>query len=406
MNLLRIIHFWKRKLVMISGAGASMSFQYPSTQKFTNLIETALRSNPSLSSADISLYDEIVNSLRSYLLNPGIFTFEDIYQAIQDLRTIQSIPTDPSAFDEFRPRVGATHTLKKQFLSFSDLQGRKLQNAYLDDLLDVFLSALSSVSGLQKLSDGLQYLEKKFIVWSFTLNYDPFLDDVWNHFITGFIPGNAPRSFKPNLLFSALKSYHSIHSHLHGSLKWGFPTTPGTSVFDIHEFENPQDGVQNSKSRPSGRPAQKGEALLSSPVITGLDKTELVFREPFFTNFATFFSALDLCTDLLIAGYGFSDRHVNMGIQQCRRYRPNVKTYIVDKNNSDDPEDYFDQLTPDAWHTVLPGDAIQSTKLPSGWWKIPGITSMSKSFSTSPIYLWLKGFDTFCESIKRDGFPK
>ena len=372
MNLLRRIQFWKKKLVMITGAGASISFGCPSTLGFTNLIENALRSDSILSSSEISLYDTIVESLQSYLVNPGILTFEDIYQAIQDVRTIQSISTNPSVFDEFRPRVGATHTLKNKFRSFSDLQGQILQGAYLDNILETFVNALSSANELQQLSAALKYIEKKFIVWSFTLNYDSFLDDVWSHFTTGFIPGNAPRAFKPNLLLSALNSYTPIQSHLHGSLKWGFPTNTPTGPFDIHEFNTPQDGVRNSKSRPSGRPAQTGETLPPSPIITGLDKTELIFRQPFFSIFLALFRALDICTDVFVAGYGFSDPHVNMGIQQCRRYRPNVTTYIIAKNDDDDPEEYIRKLTPDAWRTILPGEAIQATQFSRfpGWWKI------------------------------------
>ena len=389
---------------MITGAGTSVSFGFPSTSKFTNLIENSLRADSSMSTGAVSLYDDIVTGLKSYLTKPGV-TFEDIYQSIQDIRTIQCIPTDPKALDEFRPRVGATHILKGHLCSYSNQEGLILQNAYLNNILDTFLNSLTSASGVDQLSTALMYLHKKFILWSFTLNYDNLISDVLLDFVSGFIPGGAPRAFDPNILLSALYSHNPIHCHLHGSLKWGFPKTLSNDPFELHEFDNPKDGVENSKTRPSGRSAQRGETLPTSPIITGLDKTELVFRQPFFTAFLAFFRSLSLCSDLLISGYGFSDRHVNMCIQQCRRYRPNVRTYIIDKDSNDHPSSYFRRLTPDAYHTISPGDIARSEEVPAfpGWWRVPGISG--KLFTTGPILLWLRGFDTFCKAIVNDGFP-
>ena len=390
---------------MITGAGASMSFGFPSTLKFSDLIENSLRSDSSISTNVVSLYDDIVTGLRNYLTKPGNVTFEDIYQSIQDVRAIQCMPNDLEAFDEFRPRVGATHILKGHLGSYSKKEGWMLQNAYLNNILDTFLNSLPSAAGVDQLSAAMMYLHKKFTFWSFTLNYDNLINDTLPGFVSGFIPSGAPRAFDPNLLLSALNSNNPIHCHLHGSLKWGFPKTSFNDPFELHEFNNPKDGVENAKSRPSGRPAQRGETLPLSPIITGLDKTELVFRQPFFTAFLAFFRSLSLCNDLLISGYGFSDRHVNMGIRQCRRFRPNVRTYIVDKDNKDHPSSYFSGLTQDAWDTILPGDSDRSEELPAfpGWWRVPGISR--KAFTTGPILLWLKGFDTFCKAIVNDGFP-
>ncbi len=395
----------QRNLVMVTGAGASISFGFPSTLDFTGLIESSLRSDRRASSKVLSLYDSIVTSLKNYLVRPGLVTFEDIYQSIQDVRTIQSIPNDPRAFDEFRPRVGATHVLNSHLSCYSNQEGQILQDVYLDNLLDTFLRALPSVSGMSELSAALKQIEKEFAVWSFTLNYDNIIGDVWADFISGFAPGDAPRFFSPDLLLGALDSGIPIHSHLHGSLKWGFPIEGSGNPFELHELDSPGDGVRNSKSRPSGRPAQRGETLPSSPIITGLDKAELVFRQPFFTNFLAFFRSLSLCSDVLISGYSFSDRHVNMGIGQCRRYRPDVGTYIVDKDSYNHPSSYLDTLTPDAWHVLLPGDAMRAREVPErpGWWKVPGLSG--NGLKTAPIFLWLKGFDTFCEAVVNHGFP-
>ena len=395
---------------MITGAGTSISLGLPSTLEFTDLIATSLRQDhriPEGETSALALYDSIDYSLRNYLKNPGIVTFEDIYQSIQDVRTIKSIPRNPTAFDEFRPRVGATHVLKNQFSSYSEWDTLTLQNFYLDNILVTFLRALPLVCRTHLLSAALERIREKFLVWSFTLSYDNIISNAWDGFTSGFTPGSAPRVFSPDALLSALESRHPIHSHLHGSLKLGFPLGEPLNMFELHEFDSPQEGVQHSTgSRPSGRPIQSGETLPPSPIITGLSKTELVFRQPFFTNFLTFFKALDLCTDVLIAGYGFRDPHITMGIEQFRRHRPSVSTYIVDRNDIDHPSSYFDRLTPDARHAILPGDAFRAIEVPSfpGWWRVLDISS--GGFNTGPIFLWLQGFYTFCETVVNDGLPE
>ena len=125
---------------------------------------------------------------------------------------------------------------------------------------------------MPRLATALKSIQENFLIWSFTLNYDNIISNIFSDFTSGFSIGNAPRFFRPDRLLSALDQGLPIHSHLHGSLKWGFPTDGSSYPSELHEFDTPADGVRNSKSRPSGRPAQRGETLPSSPIITGLDR--------------------------------------------------------------------------------------------------------------------------------------
>lgn len=390
---------------MLTGAGSSRPFGYPSTQNFTNLIEANFKADPVVSSIPqvSNFYDQVISDLKNYFINPGVVTFENIYQAIQDVMVLQNMPNDPKAFDEFRPHVGASHELKAHYANYNKIDGNMAQDLYLTHLLQTFLNQLSNVSDIAKMEAAIRYLEKIFVINSFTLNYDNLIQDCLRSHVTGFTPGNAPRSFDQSLLLSEIGGKRNTHCHLHGSLKWGFPTSK--NPFEIHEYDSPSEGVNASKSRPSGRPAQRGETLPVSPVITGMDKTELVFRKPFYSNFLTLFRSLEMSTELLIAGYGFSDRHVNMGIEQCRISRPRVRTYIVDYDTHDEPSSYIQRLTPDAWHSILPGDPLRAKVVTGfdGWWKIPGINQ--NGINTSPIFLWLKGFDSFCMQLCKSGLP-
>lgn len=390
---------------MLTGAGSSIPFGYPSTQNFTNLIEASFKADPVVSSMPqvSNFYDQVISDLKNYFINPGIVTFENIYQAIQDVLVLKNIPNDPKAFDEFRPHVGASHELKAHYANYTKIDGNMAQDFYLTHLLKTFLDQLSNVSNIDKMKAAIRYLEKHFVINSFTLNYDSLIQDCLRFHVTGFTPGNSPRSFAQNLLLSAIGGKRNTHCHLHGSLKWGFPTSK--NPFEIHEYDSPSQGVKNSKSRPSGRSAQRGETLPVCPVITGMDKTELVFRKPFYSNFIALFRSLEMSTELLIAGYGFSDRHVNLAIEQCRISRPGVRTYIVDYDTHDEPSSYLQRLTPDAWRSILPGNPLSAQAVTGfgGWWKIPGINQ--NGINTSPIFLWLKGFDSFCVQLCKSGLP-
>lgn len=389
---------------MITGSGTSESFGLLSTSKITDSIDNAFRAGLGITPIEQSLYDNIFNSLKTYLVEKDyIVTFEDIYQSIQDVATIKRIPNNRSAPNRLRPRVGATHTLNSYLLPYSDSDLNNVQDRYLDNILDAFLMALPDVSEIGKLESALKYLEKKYVIWSFTLNYDNLIDNIWPNFTSGFTPGKAPRGFNPNLLLSSVNSLCSLHSHLHGSLSWGFPINcPHVwETLELHEFDNPQDGVRYSKSRSSGipNPSQQGEIISLSPIITGLDKTELVFRKPFFTNFLTLFESINRCTDILIAGYSFSDHHVNMAIEQCRRYHPGVKTYIIDK--ADNAKSFF-KKSPNIHKTILPDvSKCEEISTKPGWWKIDGHSGLK----TDPVFLWLKGFKEFCADVVNNGLP-
>jgi hypothetical protein len=345
-----------------------------------------------------------LSDLQNYFVNPGIITFENIYQAIQDISVLKSIPDDPNAFDEFRPHVGATHVLKSNYNSFNQSDSQMLRDLYLEHLLDVFLSELSNVSDLSVLIEALSHLERKYILNSFTLNYDDIIERSLRSYHNGFISEPAPKSFDQNLLLSAINKRKTIHSHLHGSLKWGFPTT--RNPFELHEFDSPSDGVKASKSRPSGRPLQSGETISPSPIVTGMDKTEHVFNKVFYSNFLAMFRSFEICSILLIAGYGFSDRHINRGIEQCRINRPNVRTYIVDFNSNDHPSSFIQNLSTDSWRTLLPEDTLKAKTIKGfdGWWRIPGI--VNSEIHTGPIFMWLQGFETFCDALRKHGLPK
>ena len=111
------------------------------------------------------------------------------------------------------------------------------------------------------------------------------------------------------------------------------------------------------------------------------------------------------CSDVIIAGYGFSDKHLNMAIEQCRLYRQDVRLYFVDYLESGDPSDFFMPNT-NLFNTLIPSHPLKFSKITgfTDWWKVEGAST--KHLSTSPIFVCLKGFTAFCKAVTQNGLPK
>jgi hypothetical protein len=135
-----------------------------------------------------------------------------------------------------------------------------------------------------------------------------------------------------------------------------------------------------------------------------LDKVEQVTRNPFWGILLTFWEALQHATDIIIAGYGLGDYHINKAIKEAREHKQNLRTYIVDLINPPTVGDFISKISPDGWHTIFLNDPTCNETIPGfdGWIKIPGADSTVKS---GPVYLWLLGFDSFCKSVIDNGLP-
>lgn len=390
-------------MVLVTGNGSSMAFHYPSTTFITNSLDLAIRSKygPHLPNLVVIL-DVITRNLKNYLIKPGQVSFEDVFQGIEDFRTLADLPS-LEAFDEYRPRVVATHKLIDELAGFKAIDAIMAEYVYLSELLEICLDSLRLVRGIQDLNHAVRRLNKDFTIWSFTLNYDDILDSAMSGVETGFEQGGAPRPFNPLRLRTAIERHQPVHCHLHGSLRWG-RLLPPQEVSEIHEFDTADDGVRASRSSGSRDYGQDGQGRPKSTIITGLEKPESLQRQPFFSIFNAFCQAMDTCTDLLIGGYGFADKHVNMAIEQCRSHRRDVRTYLVSYKESGDPYEYFIPNTA-PYDTLVPGHPLNGSKVKSfpNWWRVEGASITH--LTTGPIFIWLNGFEAFCQEVSKKGLP-
>lgn len=398
-------YFRKEPIVFLTGAGTSIAYGTPTTEALTNRIaDNFVRSAPTTMCVD--LYERICCNLQGYLVRPSIVTFEDIYQGVLDVYATLTATRDPRAFDEFRPRLLASHELVPNLKNFTELDVRLLQTSYLRAILQTFIDLQVDYDDYSEPEGMIRRIKRSNIIWSFTLNYDPYLGNSIGSCVSGFSSGPAPRRFDQKMLMSAIERKRDIHCYLHGSLRWGWGD-PATNPFELYEYDTISEAFNHVQSNRSSRPDQSGRPIVPSSIITGLGKLESVFNEPFLSIVLALMSALQNANKLVIAGYSFSDRHINQAVSKWRENNPHRALYIVDYDYYNDVNHYFDHENKvNVWHIIYPGDPMMARDVPGydGWQVLPG--EKRGGYNTGPVYLWLGGFDTYCRSVISLGLPQ
>ena len=157
----------------------------------------------------------------------------------------------------------------------------------------------------------------------FTTNYDTFFDDFLSDYNDGFnIEGMVKEDWVPSyrtfdessaMIFEG----NNILNHLHGSILFNRGRPPGEKSQTLMiKSKVPYDMIGLTQPYVT----QSGSIADYSPIITGLDKPNMLIHEPFRTYYANIIRSLATNKRLLIIGYGFGDHHINSCIYSfCRR---------------------------------------------------------------------------------------
>jgi hypothetical protein len=190
---------------------------------------------------------------------------------------------------------------------------------------------------------------------------------------------------------------------LHGSLKWGYGDPP-YNPFELYEYATASDGMKQCMGSRSGKTTQRGDSIPKGSIITGLDKAQAIYLQPFFSNYLAFSRALELCSDILFIGFSFSDLHITEGIHHTIMRRPDVNLYIVDYVDSSYPPAYLENIPRPMEMFFTYSQIFRAKELPNypGWLFIPQDPSVVVK---NGIYLWPKGFEAFCDYITSNPLP-
>jgi len=406
----------KRKVVLLSGAGASLDFGIPCALQLTQEVEARFRRESSLREAGTTLLDSILACLRRELPRPNEITFEQILEAIEDVAVI-GCKGDPSHYtrNESCPLVGCVSRLREELGALGDVYS--LYYDYYDAVLNSVIEKLSRVqdSDIACMAAACGCWSDRARLASFTLNYDDLVDRALGNPETGFAPGEQPRRFAASRLNSVWPAGRVLHCHLHGSARWRLRVPREDDVTDdpteLIEQDRPNAPWRSDPSQRYLSIAQSGRFRLIGPVVTGLTKTEGVLVEPFFSYLHAFHRALGSCTELVIAGYAFTDHHINAALRNVFASRGRGQLYIVDCDQSNDPWRVFDRLNnrvearalQSIWRGTPTALSYEHLDTYPGWCCFAALDARGRRYP--PVAMWLRGFKAFCESMCATGLP-
>lgn len=397
----------KKKLLIVSGAGASMEFGMPSVAQVDELFETwAQKLMPLATSPNTNLYVFVRDAINKRLKGKRQTNFEEVLYSLSVLSTLLKDSVDHSnalgALLEINPLPEITIFGTSRTPSGGDLS--LLQSTLIDKLLAEVRDRCSRLASdkatqLQTLTDFMADLSKEFEIAILTVNYDDVLLQGSSGLTTGF---DSTGTFVSSMVRS--RSWDFCY-HLHGSVHFNMV---GGLASALHEIKWEDDLAAKFQQNTSGRNAvrtMEGLSVLTSAIIAGYDKTNQILRAPFRTYYCELEKIVAEADCYLLCGYGFADLHLNAQLETMRGSSGSTKKVVI-LTYADDREDPL-QFRQDSWSHDLAGTLIVDTDnmgTKSGK-SAPMIADLkaNQEFEIShnpkfPLVVWYDGFLSACRN--------
>lgn len=173
----------------------------------------------------------------------------------------------------------------------------------------------------------------------FVLNYDTTIEKAIGTYEDGFEPdGTQPifQRFNPRKLFENPVGVSTIN-HLHGCINYYFHSyaDPNTDVYtylsnDLYKYPDYATVRDLMTGRGQSQPCtQSGETYYSSPIVTGLRKTDKLNCAPFDFYHANMTNCIIRNHKLVIAGYSFGDLYCNNLLERMNFLHGDQKRIVL-----------------------------------------------------------------------------
>jgi len=350
----------KKKILFITGAGASIGFGMPSVREIDSLLEKWLSGILEIDGSNMNLYKYLQDRINDYYVfcgNVGMkeqTNFEEVLYISMQLSSISTnYKKNPlNAFVNFNafPKI-------KKFSISQDIEWNDFSfmvQYVVDKLLEDFrgrcLKVQQNYKNESKSLKGLfDKLNNEFEIGVVTLNYDNLILQTIPDLKTGFSPtGN----FLPNEIIRS-NDWHFCY-HLHGSVHFDMQ---GDEI-DMHQIKWNNDLNSTFKQNSSGRNSQlTNESIdaITSNIIAGYNKTNQILRYPFSLYYSDMIRKINEADGFIFIGYGFNDYHLNHAFRESlirNRKRPVVVIDYAD-NNTDCFQCRQDNWTHNLCETIL-----------------------------------------------------
>ena len=409
----------KKKLLVITGAGASSEFGMPSVSDIDNLFEKWAKEIITLKSdKNKSLYSWVKGQLNDYesdnklIKSETLNNFENLLYTIQTLSSIDSYDHWKFLSNRLKPFIKLIEfpeiNIFKQTRIANGNDFHFLQSYLIDKLLEHFRFKCKTLkkdkpNELSQLSRFLKALNSDFELGFINLNYDNVILTALPNLNTGF--NKSDGEFDRSLIYN---SKWNFCYHLHGSVHFDMKGGNGVEMHKIlwNNDLNSQFS-QNSSGRNSNYTSE-GINHLNSCIIAGLDKTNQLRKEPFGQYFMQLDRLVYESDAILFIGYGFNDLHLN-NVFPFNSYDKNKKRKVVIIDWASDDEDGIN-FRQDAWSSgvfdTIPhngremGNGKSSLTQPVMTYK-KNKTLEKSSNPNYPIAIWYDGFMSACQNYDK-----
>jgi len=399
-----------KKLLVVLGAGASVEYGMPKVKDIDLLFDEWAQCGFSIMESRNNYKDNLYSWVKDDFLEAEIFepSFEDYLHRIQ---TLASMGLNDGKF-KFKSKFiynkelpiiktfnGEIHKANNQ--DFASL------NAYLNGELLKFirnkgknLETEKSIE-LKKGRDFFNFLRNDFQLGFINLNYDNVLLSTLPELSTGFDKING----KYDINEFYCNDWNFCH-HIHGSIH--FDMRDGEEIFWNRDL-NAKFGTGVLGRRSFVTP--EGSVHPFSTIITGKDKINQIYREPFRQNFVKLDQRINESDTILFIGYGFNDSYLNELINTHAKDLGKRRNIVVidyqDPNGrslSEGGNDWgyrllhtthvpFNQMGNGSTNLIYRPDKVEEYSRTRTF-------EFSDSFE-NPLYVWYSGFLDACDNKEK-----
>jgi hypothetical protein len=307
----------KGRVVYLLGAGAMIDFDGPKTSELTDICADVFKKHNCkgiLSSLDATY-------------GKGNYNFETIIASIEYL-------LDWAVAHERRGYISVDNTnviVSIMCSKYQSFNGNQLLDIY-KELINCIIERVSKYdynyshkSEHDVLTCYFKSEFKKNTNKIYSLNYDRLIPNLIGYKIyDGTIKSSDFFSYDLKMFKNSKQSYFNLH----GSIYLKREIDPMVLSYRVRQCGIPQ-GLTDAFDQEGGSP---NDRKIFSPIIAGYSKSQRMLGEPFNLGLGAFMEDCNLCDELIIVGYSFSDPHINSII---RNYFPirEKEMLIVDKKN-------------------------------------------------------------------------
>jgi hypothetical protein len=324
-----LIASMKKRLLVILGAGTSVSLGMPSLGQLNKKMEDWAKDWSATQTHGINYYQRITENRKHVEQEPN---FENLLADMHSL--INSFPfwgseiAPPKAPDPVLMWFRAADV-------FADLNiwpniGRDNPRSEIIDQLDFLYVKLADFfrtaciefnkSGLDDPRHPFQlykrfftFLREHFDIGIYNLNYDSLADTATTGLFTGF--DNDTGVFLPSVI--AHRQEWSFIYHIHGSVHFTFKDV--SIMTETVFYLRPEQEIIWQKDLSMGefsytngsRSRSEGRSFQAASLVAGGWKLEQIQSEPFLSLYSQFPRHVSEADAILVAGYGFADSHIN-----------------------------------------------------------------------------------------------